>query len=191
MSIQWGSTGVSKVRREFQKVINEKYQKFQPAGLLQYIKEGSGIFNEETRMTIFQVQEAIKNFIFDSLKKEFGRSSEKWWRLGVPKQIQKDCAVKSIEVDPPEPPENFLLVLDYQRIIKANWKLLGDTFTPPDLKQANKDERLSWFDKINSIRNRVMHPERQTVTEEEYLIIKNIKKWLLVRIDQTVMTIIE
>lgn len=191
MSTQWGSTGVSKVRREFQKAIHEKYQKFQPAGLLQYIKESSGIFNEETRMTIFQVQKAIRNFIFDSLKREFGQSSEKWWRLGVPKQIQKDCAVKSIEADPPEPPENFLLVLDYQRIIKANWKLLGDTFTPPELKQANKDDRLSWFDKFNSIRNRVMHPERQTVTEDEYLIIKNIEKWLLVRIDQSVMTTIE
>jgi len=186
MSRQWGSTGVGKVRREFQKAIHEKYQNFQPIGLLQYIKESSGIYNEETRLTIFQVQEAIKNHIFDSLKKEFGESSEKWWRLGVPKQIQKDCAVKSIEVDPPEPPENFLLVLDYQRIIKANWKLLGDIFTPPELKQANKDDRISWFDKFNAIRNRVMHPERQTVTEEEYLLIKNIKKWLLVRINQSV-----
>ena len=186
MSRQWGSTGVGKVRREFQKAIHEKYPNFQPIGLLQYIKESSGIYNEETRLTIFQVQEAIKNHIFESLKREFGESSEKWWRLGVPKQIQKDCAVKSIEVDPPEPPENFLLVLDYQRIIKANWKLLGDTFTPPELKQANKDDRISWFDKFNAIRNRVMHPERQTVTEEEYLLIKNIKKWLLVRINQPI-----
>ena len=102
----------------------------------------------------------------------------------MPKQIQKDCAVKAIEVDPPEPPENFLLVLDYQKIIKANWKLLGDVFTPPDMKQASKDDRLSWFVSFNSIRNRVMHPERQTVTEEEYLFINNLKKWLLDRIDQ-------
>ncbi len=29
-----------------------------------------------------------------------------------------------------------------------------------------------------------MHPERQTVTEEEYLFINNLKKWLLDRIDQ-------
>lgn len=183
MSRQWGSTGVSKVRREFQRIINEKHENFQPNGLLQYIKESSGIYNEETRLTIFQVQEAIKNYIFEILKKEFGESSEKWWRLGVPKQIQKDCAVKSIEVDPPEPPQNFLLVLDYMKIIKANWKLLGDIFTPPELKQANKDDRLSWLESFNSIRNRVMHPERQTVTEDEYLLIKNIKKWLLERIN--------
>lgn len=182
MSRQWGSTGVSKVRREFQRIIHEKHKNFQPIGLLQYIKESSGIYNEETRDSIFQIQDAIKNYIFDILKKEFGVSSDQWWRQGVPKQIQKDCAIKSIEVDPPEPPENFLLVLDYQRIIKANWALLGAVFTPPELKQANKDDRLSWFGNFNSIRNRVMHPERQTVTEDEYLLIKNIKKWLPARI---------
>lgn len=183
MSKQWGSTGVSKVRREFQKVINEKYKNFQPDGLLQYIKESSGIYNEETRSTIFQVQEGIKNYIFESLKKEYGTD---WWRLGVPKQIQKECAIKSIEVDPPEPPENFLLVLDYQKIITANWKMFGETFTPPDLKQASKEDRLSWLISLNSVRNRVMHPERQTVTEEEFVIIKEIKKWLLTRINRSI-----
>lgn len=182
MSRQWGSTGVSKVRREFQRIVHQKHESFQPVGLLQYIKESSGVFNEETRENIFEVQESIKDFIFSQLKQVFGSDSDKWWRLGVPKQIQKDCAVKSIEVDPPEPPENFLLVLDYQKIVKTNWKLFGDTFTPPDKKQGNKDAKMTWFVKFNSIRNRVMHPERQDITEEEYLFIKDIKVWLLERI---------
>lgn len=182
MSKQWGSTGVSKVRREFQRIINEKHPTFQPDGLQQYIKESSGVYNEETRDNIFHIQEHIKEFIFITLKNEFLQNPTDWWRLGVPKQIQKDCAVKSIEVDPPEPPENFLLVLDYQKIIKANWKLLGDVFTPPDMKQANKDDKLSWFIDFNSIRNRVMHPERQTVTEKEYQFIKQINNWLINRI---------
>lgn len=181
MSKQWGSTGVSKVRREFQRVIHENHEDFQPDGLLQYIKESSGIYNEETRENIFIFQETIREYIINKLKKEFGESTEKWWRLGVPKQIQKDCAIKAIEVDPPEPPENFLLVLDYQKIIKTNWQLLGDTFTPPKQKHGNKDVKLSWFVKFNSIRNRVMHPERQDVTEEEYNFINDIKNWLLNR----------
>ena len=107
MSRQWGSTGVSRVRREFQRIIHQKHQTFQPSGLLQYIKESSGIFNEETRDNIFKVQESVKDFIFNQLKQEFGNDSDKWWRFGVPKQIQKDCAVKSIEVDPPEATREF------------------------------------------------------------------------------------
>jgi DNA sulfur modification protein DndB len=99
MSRQYGSTGVTKVRREFQRVIHEKYPNFQPEGLMQYIKESSGIFNEETRDNIFTAQEAIKDYIFAALKQEFGDGANNWWRLGVPKQIQKDCAVKAIEVD--------------------------------------------------------------------------------------------
>lgn len=180
MSKQWGSTGVSKVRREFQRSIHEKHKDFQPDGLLQYIKESSGIYNDETRDNIFTIQEHIKDHIFDQLKQEHG--ADQWWRLGVPKQIQKDCAVKAIEVDPPEPPENFLLVLDYQKIIKTNWQLLGDYYSPPSIKHGNKDAKLNWFVQFNSIRNRVMHPERQDVTEEEYNFINDIKEWLLPRI---------
>ncbi|MEN8853014.1 MAG: hypothetical protein ABF256_07120, partial [Candidatus Arcticimaribacter sp.] len=55
MSRQWGSTGVSKVRREFQRIVHQKHESFQPVGLLQYIKESSGVFNEETRENIFEV----------------------------------------------------------------------------------------------------------------------------------------
>lgn len=185
MSNQWGSTGVSKVRREFQRVIYTKYNKFNPDGLLQYIKESSGIYNEETRENIFEIQEQIKDFIFNKLKTEFGEEEDKWWRFCVPKQIQKDCALKSIDTDPPEPPENFLLILDYQKIVNSNWQLLGEFFSPPDIKHGNKNVKLNWFTKFNSIRNRVVHPERQDVTEEEYEFIKKIKGWLLEKLDLT------
>lgn len=182
MGRQWGSTGVSKIRREFQRVIHNKYDDFEPEGLLQYLKESSGIYNEETRANIFEIQEAIKDYIFNKLKEEFGETADKWWRLGVSKQIQKDCAVKAVEADPPEPPENFLLVLDYQKIVRDNWKLLGDVFTPPNMQQSKKEDKISWFVKFNTIRNRVMHPERQDVTEEEYNFVRTIKVWLLSRI---------
>ena len=74
------------------------------------------------------------------------------------------------------------MYLIIKKIVKTNWKLFGDTFTPPKKKQGNKDAKMSWFVRFNSIRNRVMHPERQDITEEEYLFIKDIKVWLLERI---------
>lgn len=184
MSRQWGSTGVTKVRREFQRQIYQQNNDFTPEGLLQFIKESSGIYNDETRTNIFKIQNSIKNHIFDMLKKEFGTNSDNWWRLGVPKPIQKECAVKAVESDPPEPPENFVLVLNYQSIIKTNWKLLGDYYTPPDNQKGNKESKLSWFVRFNTIRNRVTHPERKDVTEDEYYFIRSIKSWLLPKIGE-------
>jgi DNA sulfur modification protein DndB len=183
MSKQWGSTGVSKVRREFQKVIYEKEISFQPEGLLQYIKDSSGMFNEETDSISDELQRAINRHIIGTLKSVHGNEDNKWWRLGIPKQIQKDCAIKSIETDPPEPPENFLLLLDYQKIISSSWTLFGDTYTPPDMKHGKKDDKLTWFNRYNTIRNKVKHPERQDVTEEEHIFIVNIKTWLYSRIN--------
>lgn len=178
LSGQWGSTGVKKVRQEFQRIIHLKDPLFEPDGLLQYIKESSGIFNDETDEMTDTLQMMINHFVIRKLKDEYGETNDKWWRLGIPKQIQKDCAIKSIETDPPEPPENFLLLIDYQKIVKDNWKLFGDYFTPPDMKQANKDLKLDWFVKFNTIRNKVKHPERQDVSEAEYDYIKNLKNWL-------------
>jgi len=128
------------------------------------------------------LQKAINRYIINHLVSQHGKEEGKWWRLGVPKQIQKDCAIKSIETDPPEPPENFLLLLDYQKIISSNWALLGEVFTPSDMKQGKKDDKLSWFVRYNTIRNKVKHPERQDVTEEEHDFIMTLKAWLLPRL---------
>lgn len=188
MSKQWGSTGVSKVRREFQRIIHLKYPTFEPEGLLQYIKESSGIFNDETDDISDELQLLINRFIINRLKDEFGKETNKWWRLGIPIQIQKDCAIKSIETDPPEPPENFLLLLDYQKIVKDNWKLFGEHFTPPDMNQANKEDKLSWFVRYNTIRNKVKHPERQDVSEDEFNFIKSLHSWLNIKLKDQDLT---
>lgn len=182
LSGQWGSTGVKKVRQEFQRTIHLKNPKFEPDGLIQYIKESSGIFNDETDEVSDKLQLLINRFVITKLKNEYGIEHEKWWRLGIPKQIQKDCAIKAIETDPPEPPENFLLLLDYQKIVKDNWKLFGEYFTPPDMKQANKDDKIDWFVKYNTIRNKVKHPERQDVSESEYNFIKTLQNWMTLKI---------
>jgi DNA sulfur modification protein DndB len=170
------------VRQEFQRIIHLKKPSFEPEGLKQYIKDSSGIFNDETDEISDNIQLLINRFVITKLKNEYGEEHEKWWRLGIPKQIQKDCAIKAIETDPPEPPENFLLLLDYQKIVKDNWKLFGEFFTPPDMKQASKDDKIDWFVKYNTIRNKVKHPERQDVSESEYNFIKNLQNWITTRI---------
>jgi DNA sulfur modification protein DndB len=175
MSKYWGSTGVTKIRREYQKALNDKYSDFQPQGLAQYIKESSGIFNDETRKNIIDIQKKINEIVFLKLKSEFG---ENYWRMGVNKEIQKACANKLIEEGVDEPPENFVELINYQKIISDNWKLLGEIFTQPDKHQAKKDDRLSWFVALNNIRKKGMHPERKDITEEEYEFIRNLKTWI-------------
>lgn len=176
MGKQYGSTGVGKVRREFQRALYEKYDDFKPDGLEKYIRESSGMFNDITRESVIEVQNRINEFIFFKLKEEFGN---KWWTHGVRKEIQKSCASKKIDEGTSEPDENFLELINYKTIVGDNWKLLGDFFTHPDMKQAKKDDRLKWFVDLNNIRKKGMHPERVDITEEEHDFIAGLRSWLL------------
>ena len=82
----------------------------------------------------------IDEFIKKKLKEKYGTHKNKWWLLGVPPKIQKDCAGRQIDTKSPESPDQFLTTIDYKDIIYTpeNWKFLGDIFTPPGDEQKNK-----------------------------------------------------
>lgn len=180
MNKQYGSTGVAKIRREFQRIIHKNFNDFQPDGLIQYIKESSGIYNSETRNTVLEIQKKMKDFIFNKLKDEFGIKD--WWRLGVHKDIKKKCSLKKIEEGVDEPDWNFIDLIDYNKIISNNWKLLGSVFSAPKADQLKKEEKIKWIIHLNNIRKKGVHPERKDITEEEYNFVFDLKDWLLLRI---------
>lgn len=178
---QYGSSGVQKVRREFQRVIYKHDNNFVPDGLLQYIKDSSGEHNQEVKDLSSDLQRKINIFVIETLKDIHGDS---WWIKSVPIDVQKACATKAIDNRSTEPHENFLLLLDYQRIIsdKENWKIFSETFTPPGYESKSKSSRLEWFVPFNNIRNKLSHPERDVVTEDEYHYLKDLVEWLNPRI---------
>lgn len=175
MTRQYGGGGVEKVRREFQRWINEDFSEFNPVGLEQYIKDSSGRFNEDTRKIILSMQTQIRDFIFEKLKQEY---QDGWWAKGVPNKIQHECAGKYIDGGREEEEWNYLELMHYQEIIKSRWHLLGKYFTPPRSEQESKENKISWFVRINSIRNRVMHPERDNVKEDEYNFVMDTYTWI-------------
>ena len=172
-----GGSAVDKVLREFQDKINKNHEKFSPAGLAQWQKESTGIYNESARQLGHDMQLRIRDFIFSKLKEAYGHASDRWWSEGVHKDVQKRCSNERIEKGE-GPDHRYMLLMDYYRIVKDQKKLLIDKFTPPGMGSAGIDKKLKWFADWNNIRNKYSHPEQGIVTEEEYQFMTELRDWL-------------
>jgi len=172
--------GLENAIREYQKQINENYPFFKPIGLEEWVVENSGTFNDSSKDITERIEHAIRNFVFDKLKEVY---LDRWWIDGVPKEIQKSSAVIAIDKGNLEPPENFIFLLDYKKIIErpANWPSFKDFFADPQQK-SGKDNQVKWFDQLNEIRNKVSHPGRAKVTASEAQFLEELQTWLLERI---------
>lgn len=174
-----GGSATQKVVREFQNAINSEYESYMPEGLEQWQKESTGQFNDKTRQVVESLQLRISNYIFGKMLQEFGEKN--WWRE-LPEKIQKECSNRQIEGGYEEARENYLMLMNYKDIIANHSALLLDVFTPPEMMSAKKDKRLGWFRELNDVRNKLSHPERDKVTEEEYKSIVTLEEWLSPRL---------
>ena len=176
------SSGFEQVVREFQKCVHERHNDFNPKGLEQWIRDNSGRYNEEAKIIVEKLETLIRNNVFEVLKRE-ENYGERWWEDGIPKDIQKKSAVIAIDQGSSEPPQNFLLLLDYKKIVEDNWMKYRHIYEDPNMKQGKKGDKISWFVKLNSIRNKVSHPGRAKVTEEESQFLIGLDSWLCARIE--------
>ncbi|MBW7996450.1 MAG: DGQHR domain-containing protein [Candidatus Glassbacteria bacterium] len=173
----FGSGAPEKVQREFQYAIHKKYSEFNPQGLQQWIKESSGEFTKKSyALGHYKIEPLIDGFIKQKLKEEYGEKN--WWTEGVPTDIQLSCSREKILKRSQEPESHFLNTIYYEKIIDNNWGLLQNYFTPPGLEQAGKAKRVAWLGYFNSIRQKYSHPQREDVTEKEYLFIEDLYEWL-------------
>lgn len=178
----FGSGATEKVVWEFLYAINKKFNEFNPTGLSQWIKDNSGEFNIPSyELGHKRIEPLIDNFIKSKLKQEFGEKH--WWINGVPKEIQKKCANNKIEEGSTEPEDNFLNTIHYLTIIEKQWGLLGNYFTPPGMESEKKAHRIAWLKKFNQIRKKYSHPQRENVSEEEYIFLVELNEWLTHKLD--------
>lgn len=177
-----GSGGVKKVLPEFKYAIHKEFSEYNPPGLTQWIKDSSGQFNPLAKQLGDKIQLALRDFVFRKLREMYGEKDERWWIEGVNKDIRKYCSGTAIDQGNKEPDYNYLLTIHYQKIIIDNKELLLSFFTPPKMDNVKNIKKLGWIEKLNRVRQKFSHPEREKVTEQEYEMIVEISEWLLPRI---------
>jgi DNA sulfur modification protein DndB len=173
---QLGGQGQQDSAYAMMKIIKDVHNEFTPIGLEKYLKDRESKWNEKATIIVKDIQMLISKNIMSSLKKNFG---DQWWRQGVPEEIRTAAASAREKDENPSDLETYFVLIDYRKIIAKNWEMFKEKYGFG--KSSKKDDKLSWFQDLNTIRNKVSHPERGLVTEEEYKFLTKIQEELFRR----------
>lgn len=180
---QLGVHGQKQAAYGMMEIINQVHDDFEPHGLIDYLASKSSEYSEKARLLVPELQLMIRGHIISVLKTEFGEDIEDeagWWYKGIPGQVRTTAGAQ-VEQDPEhKPKDQQFTLINYKDITIKNWNLLKDTLSPnPNMSKA---KGLAWFDELNKIRNKISHPERGQVSEEEFKFLEELDERLKVKI---------
>ncbi len=143
---------------------------FNPDGLTDFIKSQDETGTNTARQLMPELQLTIHDATMALLRSLFGDEETGWWRKGVPEKVRTEVAARR-ETNPDGGAyDQFFELLDYRSIASANWDAFAPYFAWGAAK--GKDNQLAWFSRLTAIRNRIAHPERGTVSEDELAFIE-------------------
>jgi hypothetical protein len=149
--------------------------------ILHRYKNGAAAYGdmyEDVRAIELGLHAKIRDLLVEAL----GPAENEWWRQGVPEKVRAKCAERrELDTDAYVEPYGYTDLLDLSKILDFSWKHFCDTL--PKRLRSNKGQFLAGFRRLNSIRNRVMHPVRGAPPDEsDFEFVRDLKdqvtEWL-------------
>jgi DNA sulfur modification protein DndB len=169
---QVGNVGQGLAAFGMMEAISRAKPGFAPEGLAAYISSQDETGTIAARQLMPKLQLRILEATLRLLRTEFGDDETGWWRRGVPEKVRTEVAARREASPEPGKIEQFFELLDYRAIAADHWILFEPFFAIGE--GHGKDGQLAWFSKLNALRNRIAHPERGTVSEEELAFIESV-----------------
>jgi len=121
----------------------------------------------EHALQIREIEQALHREFQISLKAHFGDEEREWWRLGIPNSVRKKCVAMREEDHngANHEPYEYTMLIDLQTIAKKQWMILNES-----VGFLDKFKQQDFFDdveRLNRIRNLVMHPVRIHIPNNE------------------------
>lgn len=181
-----GSQGQTARTRRCQQAIREKYPKFNPAGLDEFISGEKEETNNRAKQIIDKVEILLKKLIIEELKQEFSTDENAWWQEGVPKAVRLEVTKRQESDDNKRGTrEAYFDLIEYRTIALSNWTLFQNLLGYGK-KNESKDRQTKWMVEINNWRNQIAHASSGIVLQVESLIeIEDYYNWLKTRISAT------
>src|SRR5690606_35559165 len=117
------------------------------------------------------VEVTLHRLVRQTLQQAYSSHDDECWHHGVPLPIRQRC-VSVREADPQHlvDPYVYTNLIDLKEIIEKNWVLFVDIL--PSEASRDKRELGRMFDRLNRIRNVVMHPVKQVhPTEDDFTFV--------------------
>lgn len=162
---QVGNLGQRQAAFGMMELIHTVKAGFNPLGLDVYMKSQDQTGTNAARQIMPELQLRIHDTTLRLLKGAFGSDEAEWWRKGVPEKVRTEVAGRRETSPEGGEYDRFFELLDYRAIAAAHWELFQPYFAYGEGR--GKESQLNWFSTLNAIRNRIAHPERGPVSDEE------------------------
>jgi DGQHR domain-containing protein len=159
--------------------INKVYNNFDPQGLQQYIKSQDTANNPQAYSIISELEKTIMNYIVYKLKERYGEDISQWWHEGIPNKVSDPAWERATSAGEYHNPEKYLSFIDWEDIILKNFDIFENQFTLKAKPNDSKQKKISWFSKVNEIRNIVSHPPRGGVSDIQLEYLNEIRNELM------------
>lgn len=119
-----------------------------------------------------ELHEAIQLILIEA----YGPGEKGWWREGVPTEIRTYCQeMREQDKEPAVEPFCYTTFVHLSKILHKQWRLFSEVL-PPTLRK-DKKKLVDDLDKLNLIRNYVMHPVKSVpVTEDDFVFVREFYK---------------
>lgn len=105
--------------------------------------------------TIRILEVGLHRLVKSTLRENFG---DRWWTKGIPRSTREKCLCRWTAEDEEFDRYSYTDLLDLWNIINKQWPLFKAKL--PNVLSSNKKELESSFNRLNAMRNKVMHPSR-------------------------------
>lgn len=125
---------------------------------------------------IANIEPALAALIRVELRQGYGLE---WWKQGVPLEIRKACsATKEEDPEPAEDASNYWTISHMASILESRWGIFSKVL-PPSMA-ADKKLLKQKLERINRLRNRIMHPIKSyELMEDDFSLLEDVWKMVL------------
>jgi len=178
-----GQSGLRESTNTLLLEINKEIPEFNPVGLKEFKQKIDTTNNKEAYHFVIELTEPlIQNHVITQLKKQLGPNKNQWWHVGVKDKIRNDATLRANAQGEYDNVEKYLYLINLKVIIEEHWDIFGDVYTFESKTNDSKKKKLAWFDKLNEIRNKVAHPQKGGVTDNELEFSKKMYQLIMDKI---------
>jgi DNA sulfur modification protein DndB len=160
-------SSLTAVRRQsfgLEKLIQDKYPDFKPAGLQEYLESRDQAGTEQADVKLRKIHRKLFDYVISTLKNHYGTHNKEWWTKGIPLPIRQECTREWEAKNRVGDEENELYLISYIDICIQNWDLVKNVISLDAKDKENKKANTKWIKDLNAIRQITTHPERGTLS---------------------------
>jgi hypothetical protein len=133
------------------------------------------LFTGDMYEHVAEAELALHDMVRTVLVEEFGDGDSGYWRQGIPVSIRKHCQDRrEDDTEPCKSAFQYTTLIDLAEIIRKNWAVFRPVLPKKDAD--NQREVARDLDRLNIIRNTVMHPvKRRRWTDDDFEFVREIR----------------